>query len=50
MMFLMMVLWLPVLVGVILKARWTMPLGLANLVLTIYVLNVHMTSVIPLNF
>jgi hypothetical protein len=50
MMFLMMVLWIPVLVGVAMKARWTIPLSLANLVLTIYVLNLHMTSTIPLNF
>ncbi|MBU6279072.1 MAG: hypothetical protein KGN78_07475 [Actinomycetales bacterium] len=50
MMFLMLVLWIPVLVGVALKARWTMPLGFANLVLTIYVLNLHITSTIPLNF
>ena len=49
-MFLMLAVWVVVLVGVALKARWTIPLGFANLVVTAWVLHLHITSAIPLNF
>jgi len=46
----MFILWAIVLVAVFRRPRWVIPLTLVTLVWTIVLLDLHMTSTIPLNF
>ena len=43
-------LWVIVFIGIFLRQRWTLPLGLVGLIATVVFLKMNMDSVIPLNF
>jgi hypothetical protein len=49
-MFSMFVLWIIAFIGVFLRQRWTTAVVIAALVWTVVLLNLHITSSIPLNF
>jgi len=50
MMLSMFIVWIVVFLGVFRKWRWTPILAVANLVWTVVLLKLHMSSSIPLNF